>query len=206
MDTKDYITSVYQKQREQFPYITTTHLKCFKVKIPSLKVANHRDLKFVRRLFFKETSDITDEDRILLDACFPADLGPFANHICSTLLPKTSTVSRRRLAPAPTPSLKEENSLPSRLEQQQLISVISTIAKDGVQVLTEKMPALSMTAVVDKSKATSLPLTTSEETLIDEEEEDAEEILAKEIVGKEMKLSLEVLQKEMEEAHLSELF
>lgn len=201
MDTKDYITSVYQKQKEQFPYITTTHLKSFAVKIPSLRVSNHRDLKFVRRLFFKESSDITDEDKILLDACFPADLGPFANHICSTLLPKTSTVSRRRLAPAPTPSLKQESGPPSRLEQQQLISVISAIANDDIQVLTEKM---SMTAVVGKS--TSLPLTTSEETLIDEEEEDAEETLAREIVGKEMKLSLEVLQKEMEEAHLSELF
>lgn len=193
MESRDYIKSIYQKHKEEFPYITTTHLKCFTAKIPSLKVVNHRDLKFVRRLFFKECSNITDEDRVLVDVCFPADLGPFASQICSTLLPKANTVNRRRNVA--TTKSEEETTLPSRLEQQQLICGDASNKIDDLQVLNEKMPALSLVAEVAIKPQTRLPLTTSEETLIDED--DAEEILAKEIVGKEMKLSIEMLLREM---------
>jgi hypothetical protein len=144
MDARDFAFKIFQNHREEFPYITSNHFKLFAAKLPSLRIQTHRDLKFLRRLLLQNDNTFTDEDKILLDASFPADLGPFASQLCSSLLPTTAK-SRRRI----DFTTKETAQLPSVAE-------------------IDKMEVKSLP--VDTEKTKSLPYISSVDTLIDEEE------------------------------------
>jgi hypothetical protein len=100
MEAVKYIELMYFKHLDEFPHITFEYLKDFLVKfctaLPGRFGLNSiRDLKKMRRLFIKmNEAVIAHDDLILLDLCFPNDLGPFSDHECLRLF-KNNGYSKR---------------------------------------------------------------------------------------------------------------
>jgi hypothetical protein len=105
----EYISFLFLKHRHEMPHLDAFDVKDFIAKlnttIPGIRLETARDLRNVRKLFLEKTKrQLSENEHTLLNLCFPANLGPFANQVILDMFPRLKTEDKQTVIPDIAPA------------------------------------------------------------------------------------------------------